>query len=593
MDELYINNQRVDMPESGITLSYRSNLLSDISKIVSNHSYTIKLPKTANNMRIIGGAVLPSSESNFPYLVHSGKLLRDGVVILIDADVYLLANDEKNLEICLIWNMSGFNDIKEKKLRDLPYSIDVDWRPWGAFSSYEQPEVDYGDATVYLNPVIDLGWILRRIEKQSGIKFIYPDEMYNLINDEIVIPLITRNGSDEYTNQFKGKFDFANYNQKEGGSAILHIESDYNTDYGYLSGNTGSSFTTYVPKVKGSALRLNGKLKILLSTGYPPSNIRSMYLALCRKDDTSSIELSVYPDSIGYDGALVAINYVLHDEESEIVEQHVEYQFRIMNIGGYSIPMVGGSFDVTTFDKEIQPGGKLFIVPNLPDIKQIDFLKGIFQMLGLFVIYSDKDKIKLASFNSLYTNKEKAYNWSENVRSKLPVFGRTTYKIDDVARNNLFKYKEDDTVNGDYNANIKIDNDILDYSRESVTLPFSASDTRGGLAYIPINIYDSDGTGKYRSVQPRIIRRIRNGNTYKGVFSGLEWKSLIEKFYTGYEKLLDRSKVLEIVVLLSPVALKTLDMSIPVYLKQYGAYFAILEIKTGKNNLCNVKLIKL
>lgn len=214
-------------------------------------------------------------------------------------------------------------------------------------------------------------------------------------------------------------------------------------------------------------------------------------------------------------------------------------------------------------------------------------------MLGLFVIYSDKDKIKLASFNSLYTNKEKAYNWSENVRSKLPVFGRTTYKIDDVARNNLFKYKEDDTVNGDYNANIKIDNDILDYSRESVTLPFSASDTRGGLAYIPINIYDSDGTGKYRSVQPRIIRRIRNGNTYKGVFSGLEWKSLIEKFYTGYEKLLDRSKVLEIVVLLSPVALKTLDMSIPVYLKQYGAYFAILEIKTGKNNLCNVKLIKL
>ncbi len=593
MDELYINNQRVDMPESGITLSYRSNLLSDISKIVSNHSYTIKLPKTANNMRIIGGAVLPSSESNFPYLVHSGKLLRDGVVILIDADVYLLANDEKNLEICLIWNMSGFNDIKEKKLRDLPYSIDVDWRPWGAFSSYEQPEVDYGDATVYLNPVIDLGWILRRIEKQSGIKFIYPDEMYNLINDEIVIPLITRNGSDEYTNQFKGKFDFANYNQKEGGSAILHIESDYNTDYGYLSGNTGSSFTTYVPKVKGSALRLNGKLKILLSTGYPPSNIRSMYLALCRKDDTSSIELSVYPDSIGYDGALVAINYVLHDEESEILEQHVEYQFRIMNIGGYSIPMVGGSFDVTTFDKEIQPGGKLFIVPNLPDIKQIDFLKGIFQMLGLFVIYSDKDKIKLASFNSLYTNKEKAYNWSENVRSKLPVFGRTTYKIDDVARNNLFKYKEDDTVNGDYNANIKIDNDILDYSRESVTLPFSASDTRGGLAYIPINIYDSDGTGKYRSVQPRIIRRIRNGNTYKGVFSGLEWKSLIEKFYTGYEKLLDRSKVLEIVVLLSPVALKTLDMSIPVYLKQYGAYFAILEIKTGKNNLCNVKLIKL
>ena len=61
--------------------------------------------------------------------------------------------------------------------------------------------------------------------------------MYSLINDELVIPLITRNGSDEYINQFKGKFDFANYNEKEDTSAVLYIDSNYNTDYGFLSGN--------------------------------------------------------------------------------------------------------------------------------------------------------------------------------------------------------------------------------------------------------------------------------------------------------------------------------------------------------------------
>lgn len=593
-DELYINNQRVDMSESGINLTFRSNLLSDISKIVSNYSYTIKLPKTANNLRIISGAVFPSSESSFPYLVHAGRVLRDGIVIVGDADVFLLANDEEQLEICLNWNgLYGFESIKEKNLRDLPYSIDVDYLPWAAFSSKTQPEVDYGDATVYLNPVINLGWILRRIEQQSGIKFIYPDEKYSLINDELVIPLITRNGSEEYTNQFKGKIDFANYNEKEETSAILHIDSNYNTDYGFLSGQTEELFTTYVPKVNGSALRLSGTLKIVLNTSTQPSNIRKMNLSLCRKDDPSSIALSVYPDSISRYGALFAMDYVLRNVESDMLGRDVPYQFRIMNLGAYNITRVDGSFDITPFDKEVQPGSKLFIVPNLPDMKQVDFLKGVFQMLGLFVIASGKGQITVASFNDLHKNKKNAYDWSEKVCSKLPVFGRTTYKLDDVARNNLFKYKDDDTVYGDYSANIQVDNKTLEYEREAVTLPFAASDQRGGLAYIPINIYNNNGSGEYRIVEPRIIRRILDGGTYKGTFTGLEWPSLIEKYYNGYEKLLDKSKVLEIVVKLSPVDLKILDMTKPVYLKQYGACFAILEIKTGDNNLCDVKLLKL
>ena len=39
-DELYINNTKADLNKTDITLSYKSNLLTDISKIVSNSSYT-------------------------------------------------------------------------------------------------------------------------------------------------------------------------------------------------------------------------------------------------------------------------------------------------------------------------------------------------------------------------------------------------------------------------------------------------------------------------------------------------------------------------------------------------------------------------
>ncbi len=49
-DELYINNTKADLNKTDITLSYKSNLLTDISKIISNRSYTIRLPKTAKNL---------------------------------------------------------------------------------------------------------------------------------------------------------------------------------------------------------------------------------------------------------------------------------------------------------------------------------------------------------------------------------------------------------------------------------------------------------------------------------------------------------------------------------------------------------------
>ena len=76
-DELYIEGES-GYGESGVSLEYRSNILTDISKIVSNFSYTIKLPKTKNNLWLIECAHIPSAVSSFPYLPHVGTLLRDG-----------------------------------------------------------------------------------------------------------------------------------------------------------------------------------------------------------------------------------------------------------------------------------------------------------------------------------------------------------------------------------------------------------------------------------------------------------------------------------------------------------------------------------
>lgn len=81
-DELYINNIKADLGKTDILLSFKSSLLTDISKIISNSSYTIKLPKTSKNLALIDCTHLPSATSRYPYLIHKGTLLRTYVMRL-------------------------------------------------------------------------------------------------------------------------------------------------------------------------------------------------------------------------------------------------------------------------------------------------------------------------------------------------------------------------------------------------------------------------------------------------------------------------------------------------------------------------------
>lgn len=51
---LFIDNKAMDINEStNITLNFRSNIFSDVSKITSNNTYSIKLPLTVNNCHVI------------------------------------------------------------------------------------------------------------------------------------------------------------------------------------------------------------------------------------------------------------------------------------------------------------------------------------------------------------------------------------------------------------------------------------------------------------------------------------------------------------------------------------------------------------
>ena len=105
-DMLYIDGQLVDLDDNTkITLNIKSNLLTDISKIVGNNTYSIKLPMTVRNRRIIENADLPACGTNYPRQIHQSRYFRYAVVILGNAHAVLLSITE-TIAISLVWGNS-------------------------------------------------------------------------------------------------------------------------------------------------------------------------------------------------------------------------------------------------------------------------------------------------------------------------------------------------------------------------------------------------------------------------------------------------------------------------------------------------------
>ena len=601
-DELYINNQRVDMSESGINLTFRSNLLSDISKIVSNYSYTIKLPKTANNMRIIGGAVIPSSESDFPYIVHSGRVLRDGIMIVDNANVVLLSIGE-DIEVTLSWGASS--NLTElvsgnAKLKDLPFSDDTDKVVTSVLpgSSPMMPFIDWGieinESTwnAFNHPVLTLSTIFQRIKNKYGIEIAYPDSLEKIAG--LCIPLTSQNVAEQNQIDERIGFEMAElqivlpddqyYKQRPilfniKGNAFVMIggfdfpEVGYQSNCCLMAVNESITYDIHL-RIEGERIYTDGKSKGVFFLGEEHIDESSDDPYLTTIDKTlSGVSLSTESSQTGC------------------------ITFRGSSVLGLSAPRIHSAYiEVFPHIEEFRQGMTFYFSANIPDLKLTDILKAIKNMYGLYVT-TEPGKFIYHEYKEVYSKKTVAYDWSQKLISKVNVPNTTEYRLDDIAQSNLFKYKEDDTVKGNYDGVINVNDKTLDAEREAYTSIFAGTDEYGkpsdnSYARIPIYRYNDSGEVEYDDVEPRILYRQYN-RTWRATFVGLGWETLISEYYGSYMDFITKAKIITETIKLSPMDLKNMDLYTPVYLKQYGAYFAILEIKTGDNNLCDVKLLKL
>lgn len=105
---------------------------------------------------------------------------------------------------------------------------------------------------------------------------------------------------------------------------------------------------------------------------------------------------------------------------------------------------------------------------------------------------------------------------------------------------------------------------------------------------------------KANAVKPRIVRlqpvisRSPQANpATQATFDGLNLQNIIAERYDNIQKSLAYCTVIKEHVRLADVELKEFDETVPVYLAQYGAYFAVTEIKADSDGGADVTLFRI
>lgn len=629
MDELYINGKKMDMDEdSGVYLNYKSNILGDISKIESSHSYTIRLPKTANNVSIIE-AVRATRDTRFPYRKHTAMLLRDGIPIVRRANVTLRSVGSDSIDVSLSFGAgAGVKQMlsDDKNLCDMKNVVGDGryYTQWSRRISGDKPIADYGfrtdDLNAWYHPAVSVAQVLWLIEQSYGIEIDVTNIADKIKN--MVVPLLKRNGLKSEVRRLvvMGNSVSAVIEREgeepivfDGGFTTLTFTPNNNDDYGVEFGDAvaGGVYRLIIPKRLTTRFVWSGDVSVtyrdnadnpidmflvMVSTGWTGFGQNIILKELGRvtpyditenADGTKTARFSFANEVSEYaeNNGVVRPNSVAFCcprgtttcEVSAIIDVQNEYKVNTKDFGD-NYELNGATYDFDNLE------GEFYYIPNLPDIKAADFVKGICQLTGAYAVVEDKT-MRLISRDEV---KGKVQEW----RNRKVSDDGLSFSVSDIAQSNVFKYKTE-SGNGNFSGTIKVDDETLPWSATLVESPFTEVriGAKNNLSF-PLYKYNDEGVQEFtEDTKAYVCNALSAGKQTFLTIDGLKWPQILATNYKTYEHIIKNAKVKTARFRLSPLDLLELDMNACLY--DDGAYWIIQSVKTKADNVCDVELVKI
>lgn len=485
-----------------------------------------------------------------------------------------------------------------------------------------------------IQPSVTAQYILDLITVQTGVAFGWSNRAKETING-LAVPLITRKadaqtvvGSLEGTffqTESLGILDFQPTSLSEvfDGLEIGHRYSQLNVKIACkmifdVQMNWSWDASKVTPSGHKSWSFGEGSTESQAFYSYPPNYIEmkvkhnngdgtwteTPYIAGLQQDETSRKYVTDY-ESDKVNGRfihLVAGRGEIDLEEGDIVTFEMKHPKNQTLIG---LKCYNGRLSASIKQSDEVPyGGNFPIGKNLPDIKVTDFLKCICILTSTFP--SQRfigGTLTFADIVSLWEAKAQAVDWTKKlIPSEACNHPRQTdFSVEDYCQHNIYKWKEDDTVYQQHDADMTIDNKTLEYTQDVCTLPFAATDGNR----IPIYEWENhqytfgrttktvQTPTKYKACKDRIVNLTKNDAGYAELAFNIDLQDIFDNKLEKLRKTVANPHHIVERFNLSDLEILEFDETKPVYLAQYGAYFAVIEIKTTSSGYCEVTMIEL
>ncbi len=469
----------------------------------------------------------------------------------------------------------------------------------------------------HLHPSVKVSWLLGLIKEQTGVEFRWTGEPKEYI-DSLIIPLIEKKAN---TLTYQGQFAAT---MVPCGAGFVTVKVTTGTNVFKEGTGTETNMLTVLANAE-VVFDVNADVSFDV-TGIYNNYGKALthdnpYIVMKVARGSENIEY-IIGDSRGgvfsYDSLRVN-NFIIQQKLTGYgaVELKAGDKITFELRGAYkNTTLHSGSIATFIADNgdEVPSGGYFPIAENLPEIKVIDFVKFLACITGTFPVQRFSDGVvSFVPLSQIWQNVDKARDWTRKViapnEQNTPM--QQTFKMGDYAQHNYYKWKADEKVQGNYDGDLLIENDTLDIEKTIFEFPFAASDGNCVPMYGPKSTAQGGGTVSYggstsgsstsssettipySACEPRIMRIYEDDNgKAQGVFD-ISMQDVLDTKYADMVRTLQLMKIIKESIRVSDIELLTFDETVPVYLAQYGSYFAVTEIKAEDNGLAEVTMLQL
>ena len=639
--QLYINGVAVDMPSDEIKIKVASNILSDVTKVMTAHSYTVTLPRTMTNDDVFALAYVVTADTAG---VTTHKYLRaslyvDGVCLFADGKAVLNKVDASGYSLNLYWGLLDvFTEIKNENLKlcDLPLSTHWNeaWGDWytlqrslGNYLHYEsgmtqeiydQLGDEKGDAETYpwIMTVVTMATIMNKIAQVYGITFTYSPHTAVRI-DGLMHPLTSLNimsSGEVAEGHLVSKTCLAAL-----GTYDIGWETAFTTDTEILNvllapqGNVVKYYPT--TKITVGVLRVYGTVnhdfavhchekwmsgititKGGTATSYGTTNPHHWWYIPATDNGNGFWEVDITFRNVTcdssttqlFDGTALPWAELRGAPWATMIEgvHTLKCDFTITGAGDAWVGQWGNNYNFS-------------YVRNYPAVTVMDYLKEVMSHCDAFIAgsISKPSGINLVTIDEVIEADPVAYD----------MIGMTTLEmsLSDTAQRNVYTHKEndDDGIAYDASGEIACGDETLEAERKAFDSKFKVP--RNNLIRLwdveyNTNADDDDEnpatfTAKWRKAGDYIC----GDGGYNADYmllprnTGQDFASTIQRYYTTHAALLYRPKVVEVTVRLSVLELLAVDFTRPVYINQLAAKFVLIELSSDQGDQYKMKLLKI